>query len=264
MLFDRCQYKFARTVNGGLVDPGNEKMLLGTKYHALRDTLLKDIDVDKFTDDFNTNYSYIRSLLPDTQDMVLDSIAKMEAERSISVPNNLFKPFLSEQNFRTIFCDRKYINDYMGEQTAELTEILSEADIKTLQEKYNVDIVLNLKGTPDNLYLDADGTYVPYEFKTGTFNTSTATKIRKELIYYSILMKPHLDLPITNIAYGYVNADKNEKEPIKTRSVKALKDLIFKVVIALQDNKFDQKFYYEACKNCFLCKECELMASIRR
>lgn len=260
MTYDYCQYKYKRIYRDGYIQEDTEKTLKGKVYHAVRDRCIEKIEMNKITKDITENYNYIRSLLPKLDSPVLDSVAKMEAERATTTSHNIYKPVIVEQDYQTLFCDPVYSKEYPEYKIADIKNILNEEQITSLNLEYDVQPIVLLKGRPDNIYMLEDGTYSVYEFKTGAWNSNTSSKIRKELIFYVKMLEPHLDAEINHISYGYTSTSKMTIEPIRSRSVNAFKSLLYKMIVSHITGEYSQKFYYKACRNCSLCEECELIS----
>ena len=264
-MFERCQWKYKRTIIDKVSQPESAIMQFGTIYHEDRNDLVNKIKEEKLTDNYEENYNYIRNLLPEGDDEIHNSIAKAEAERSINVKKTIYKPVYSERKFETIFCDPKYFKDYPNMVTANITDILTEGHIKEFNEVYGIDPVINIHGVTDEIYRNDDGTYAVFEFKTGSFNSGTSSKIRKELIFYKFLVSPHLDQPVTRIGYHYAAKDQYSFEDIKKRSITSLKNLMYKFFLAHITNKWTFSYYWKFCNEyCNLNKECRIITNYRR
>jgi len=234
-------------------------MLDGSQIHGDRTTFFDKINELELSDDFNKNYSYLRSLLPEKKDFRYDAIALAEADRALKCHFTNFRSVFSERQFKTIFCEEDVSGDYLGETISDITNLLSLEHLEEIKKVYKISPVISVVGIVDDVFLTDSGTYQISEFKTGSMNSGTQSSIRKELIFYAKLLEPHLNETIETMSYHFVSEDKYHVEKIKKRSVKALQDLVYRLVKSTLDSQFKIKYFDRACdNNCQFFRECKV------
>ena len=226
MSYDYCPYKYKRTVIDKLHQPTTPQMTDGTEKHSAHDNCVLAIDLKKVPESFEDKIDYVRQYLPETDDIIYDSIAFHEAEKLDLMQGDLslFKPKIVETTYdKTISIG----DDYVA-----------------------------MRGRPDHIYLEADGTYNIFELKTGQWKDYMKSKIRKELSFYYILLEDQLDAPVEHISWFYPRVDYFDMEKIKKQSIKAAYKSIEKLVNAIKEDNFPATFHHAKCSSCFLLEEC--------
>jgi hypothetical protein len=259
MDFARCPYHYKRVYIDKQKQPETPLLLKGTVYHKARSEYLKKVDVSKLQNNINLDFDYIRSLFPDEDDIVYDNIAFVEANRFLNSCITCFKPVIIEKSYTTTFHDFSNEIDNRNNPVTSLSNLLTDEQVNYLITNYWISPIITFKGKIDDMYVEEDATYRINEFKTGHWNSGKATSMRKELILYSLIVQPHVYLPIESISYHFAYENYYNVEKIQKRSITALKDLIFKFIISTLDNKFESKYYKVTCdSNCQFAEECKL------
>lgn len=226
MSFDYCAYKYKRTIIDKLKQPTTIQMTDGTEKHTAHDNCVLSMDLKKVPKSFNAKIDYVREHLPETEDPLYDSMAFHEAEKLELMKNDfsLFKPKIVETTY---------------DKTIPIG-----------------DDFVAMRGRPDHVYMEADGTYNIFELKTGQWRPYMKSKIRKELAFYYILLEDQLDAPIGYISWFYPRVEYFDIEKIKKQSINAARKSIEKLVNAIKEDNFPSTFHHKKCESCFLIEEC--------
>lgn len=226
MNHDYCPYKYKRTVLDKVQQPETPQMRDGTAKHTEHDECVNAIDLRRIPESFEDKIDYVRNCLPETEDILYDNMAYHEAERLDNMQGDysLYKP----KRVETMFS-----------KTIELG-----------------DDFVDMRGKPDHVYLESDGTYNIMELKTGQWKSYMKSKIRKELSFYAILLEGQLDAPIGWISWLYPRVDYFDIEKVKAQSIKGMYKSMQKLVDNTKNDDFPATFHHAKCGSCFLLDEC--------
>ena len=121
----------------------------------------------------------------------------------------------------------------------------------------NIDgVEITLVGKPDAVFLEEDGTLNIMELKTGKWADYKKSKIRKELVFYSILLEGQTEQPIKSISWLYPKANHFDTEEIKKRTVTAVYKQLDKIIESHKNDDFESSYNYKKCENCSFLQEC--------
>ena len=229
MLWDWCSYKYKRVAIDKERQPATPEMFAGIKKHTAHDECIAAIVLDEVVQlELKDKIAYVRSKLPEEEDVIYDSMAKHEAMKLELMTDNLdlFKPKIVEKTYTKLLIDRD-------------------------------DVALTIKGRPDHIYMEDDGYYNIMELKSGKWNpTYMTSKIRKELVFYYLLLDGQLDADIKYISWFFPKEDHFDSEVIKKRTVTAVMKNLEKIIEAHQTMDFSAQYYDKKCGSCHLLSEC--------
>ena len=115
---------------------------------------------------------------------------------------------------------------------------------------------ITLVGKPDAVFLEEDNTLNIMEIKTGIWKDYKLSKIRKELVFYSILLEGQTEQLIKNISWFYPKMNHFDTEEIKKRTVTAVYKQLNKMIESHKNDNFESSYNYKKCENCSFLQEC--------
>jgi len=122
------------------------------------------------------------------------------------------------------------------------------------------DVEITLVGKPDAVFLEEDNTLNILELKTGIWKDYKLSKIRKELVFYSILLEKQVDNEIKSISWFYPKMNHFDTEVIKKRTVTSVYKQLEKMIASHENNDFGSSYNYKKCENCMFLQECLFMS----
>ena len=156
--------------------------------------------------------------------LIVDNINKFEAQRKELVAPDLYKPVICEEKF---------------------TKIITIDDVE-----------ITMVGKPDAVFLEEDGTLNIMELKTGKWADYKKSKIRKELVFYAMLLEGQTEYPIENISWFYPKHDHFDTEPIKKRTITAVMKQFDRMIESYKTDDWFAPYHEKKCSNCAFLNEC--------
>lgn len=155
---------------------------------------------------------------------ILTNINAFEAQRKKILKPEFYKPVICEQKF---------------------TKVITINDVE-----------ITMVGKPDAVFLEEDGTLNIMELKTGKWADYKKSKIRKELVFYAMLLEGQTEQPIENISWFYPKHGHFDTEPIKKRTKTAVIKQFERMIESYKINEWDAPYHEKKCENCAFLKEC--------
>jgi CRISPR/Cas system-associated exonuclease Cas4 (RecB family) len=214
-----------------------DDMLKGTVVHSSWDDFHQDIDIKKIEDStFLDIQEYFTSLFPiDDYTELTESMATFEAQRFVDSRHqgmiDTFLPVASEE----IYNGRILIH-------------------RDTHKKYplNRDYIVHLQGIVDKIFIE-NGSYIPMELKTGKWKDSKKTGIRREMAFYKLLMESDENcefVPITHWGWYFPTSNYIYVEPVKTRTMNAMKQTLAEMIYAYELAEFPSSYFHKKCVWC--------------
>ena len=243
--FQWCQKKYDFSYIQRLPQDQTDAMLKGTICHTSRENFFNDFDIKK-AESMNADelHEYCQSLHPidDYLDISITQSA-FEAERFIEARAegklDEYLPVCNE-----------------GQFDANIT--IS----KDTNPKYPLrrDYVIHIQGIIDRIF-EVDGSYLPFEYKTGPWKDYKKTMMRKEMAFYQllienspdeVLIKNGLDpeKKVTHWGWYYPVSNYVFSQKVAKRTMTSVMNHIAHLIWSYENSHFPAKFFYKTCSFC--------------
>lgn len=218
MTFDFCKYLYKKEVIDGIRSPPTPVMELGTDLHKYYENIIMSVDQ---TLDYGTeeNPRFDEDALN-----IITNINQFEDDRKEIIDPLLYPPVICEEKF---------------------TKIITIDDVE-----------ITMVGKPDAVFREDDGTLNIMELKTGNWKDYKKSKIRKELVFYAMLLEDQVEGEITNISWFYPKANYFDTEPIKKRTKTAVMKQFDRMIESYKLDDWFAPYHENKCANCQFLKEC--------